>query len=78
MRASFAERSNGQRDRAPQGQGEHDWVTLWLQIRISPDQLDTCQAAADKANLSIEAWTVLALEHAAQREPSATGEPAAM
>jgi len=78
VRASLAERSNGEVDQAPQGQGEHDWVTLRLQIRISPDQLDTCQAAADKANLSIEAWTVLALEHAARRELGATREPAAM
>jgi len=70
--ASLAERSAGQygqarrHDRAGQGQGEHGWVVLRLQLRISAGLLETCQAAADKASLGIEAWMVIALEHAAQ------------
>jgi hypothetical protein len=46
----------------------HDWVVLSLQIRIPQGQLATCRAAAERANLSIEAWTVRALEHATQHE----------
>jgi hypothetical protein len=45
----------------------HDWVVLSLQIRIPPGQLATCRAAAERANLSIEAWTVRALKHAGRR-----------
>ena len=66
VRASLAERSPSQQDQAGQRLSQHDWIVLNLQIRISPGQLETCQAAADNANLSIEAWTVLALEHAAR------------
>lgn len=65
VRASLAERSAGQCEEDP---GEQDRVVLRLRIRISPGQLETCRAAADKANLSIEAWAVLALERAAQDE----------
>jgi len=75
VRGSLAERSNGQHDQAQHDQNERDWVTVRLQLRISPSQLNTCQAAADKANLSIEAWTVLALQHAAQHELGATATP---
>lgn len=64
VRVSLEERSAGERTVA---EPDHrDWVTLRLQLRISPDQVDTCRAAADKAGLSIEAWTVLALDYAAR------------
>lgn len=75
VRASLAERSAGQDDRSGPGRGRHDGVVLSLQIRISPGQLATCRAAADRANLSIEAWTVLALEHAAQHELGSAETP---
>jgi hypothetical protein len=68
VRASLAERSAGQDDQNSPGPDRHDWVVLSLQIRLSPSQLATCRAAADRSNLSIEAWTVLALEHAARHE----------
>lgn len=55
---------------------------LSLQIRLSPAQLNTCQAAADNASLSIQAWTIQALEHAARHqlqphppEPAVTDAP---
>ena len=77
VRASLAERSAGQHDPAGERQGgerqgEHDWVIVRLQIRIPRGQLNTCQAAADNASLSIEAWTARALEHAARHELGAT------
>lgn len=70
VRASLAERSAGQRSDA--GPDRPDWVVLRLQLRVSPGQLETCRAAADKASLSIEDWTVLALEHAARHELGTT------
>jgi hypothetical protein len=66
VRASLAERSAGQHHQAEPGPARRDWVTL--QIRISAAQLETCQVAAGKASLSIEAWTAVALEHAARHE----------
>lgn len=69
VRASLAERSASQHQQAPPGPRRPDWV-INLQIRISPDQLQTCQAAADKANLSIQEWTVMALQHVARRQLS--------
>jgi hypothetical protein len=68
VRASLAERSAGQDDQDSPGPDRRDWVVLSLQICISPSLLATCRAAADRSNLSIEAWTVLVLEHAARHE----------
>jgi len=68
VRASLAERSAEPDDPSGQGSDYHDWVVFSLQIRMSPGQLATCRAAAERANLSIEAWTVLALEHSARHE----------
>lgn len=75
VRASQAERSPRKHDPGESESGGRDWVVLRLQLRISPGQLQTCQAAADKASLSIEAWTVLALEQAARHELAAVGTP---
>ncbi len=75
MRASLAERSVDEQNDTGPGPGGQDWVTLSLQIRISPRQIDDCQAAASIANLSIEEWTVRALEHAARRELGHTVTP---
>jgi len=66
VRASLAERAAGQEDPSGPSPRRDDCGVVSLQIRLSPSQLETCRAAADKANLSIEAWTVLALEHAAR------------
>jgi hypothetical protein len=71
--ASLAERSAGQRDQPVPGPGNEDWVILRLQLRISEGQLETCQAAAGKASLSLEAWTILALDHAARHELAGAG-----
>lgn len=71
VRASLAEREAGQEDQA-QPESKPDWIILRLQIRLSPDQLQICQAAADNASLSIEAWTARALDHVARRELDAT------
>jgi len=68
VRASLAERSAPQSGQAPRLQGGQDWIVLRLEIRISPGQLEACEAAAGRARLSIEAWTVQALEHAARNE----------
>jgi hypothetical protein len=68
VRASLAERSHGDHDPPGHDPDRLDWVILNLQIRISTDQLATCQAAAERANLAIEAWTVLALEHASRHD----------
>lgn len=68
---SLADRSAGQpaqRGEAGHRRGEHDWVALRLQLRVSTGLLENCQAAADKASLSMEAWTVLTLERAARHE----------
>jgi hypothetical protein len=70
VRASLAERSPGQHD--PPARAEPDWIILRLHIRIPRGQLETCQAAASKASLSIEAWTLRALEHTARHELATT------
>jgi hypothetical protein len=76
--ASLAERSAGRDDEAGlddgagPGGGEGGWAVL--RVRVPAGLLETCQTAADTASLSIEAWTTLALEHAAQGEPLA-GRP---
>jgi hypothetical protein len=70
VRRSLAERSAG---RPGPGSGEQDLVTLRLQIRMSESQLETCRAAADRASLTIENWTVRALEQAARQELADTG-----
>lgn len=68
VRASLAERSTSQHSQASHNQDhdqDHDrggWATL--KLRISPGQLAACQAAADKANLTLQDWATLALEHA--------------
>jgi hypothetical protein len=67
VRASLADRSADQDDARP-GQDREDWVLLSLQIRLSPRQLEDCRAAANNANLSIEAWTAMVLEHAARHQ----------
>lgn len=73
VRVSLAEREAGQDDPDSHGADRSDWVVLSLQIRISPRQLATCRAAARRANLSIEGWTALVLEHAAQHQLGCTG-----
>jgi hypothetical protein len=70
VRASLAERAAGQHGQ--EGPGTGDWVILRLQIRVSPTQLQACQAAADQANLSIEEWAAVALEHATRHELGST------
>ncbi len=75
VRASQAERSPSEHHDAEPGPGCPDWVILSLQIRLSPQQLDDCHAAASNANLSIEAWTVKALEQAARRQLGHTQTP---
>jgi hypothetical protein len=75
VRDSLAQRTASRDDQPATAQCHEDRVNLRLHIRISPAQLETCQAAADEANLSIEAWTVLALEHAARHQLSRTETP---
>jgi hypothetical protein len=77
VRASLADRSSGQidqHDQDGQGPGEDEWVVLRLRLRIPAGLLETCHAAAGQSSLSIEAWTVLALEHAARKELAATSQ----
>jgi hypothetical protein len=66
VRASLKERSDGTENRvaAATNEGYPQRYTVRLEIDLSPDQLETCQAAADRAGLSIEAWMFLALERA--------------
>jgi hypothetical protein len=70
VRTSLAERSPGEHDQP--AEIDPDWILLRLDIRIPRGQLETCQAAASKASLSIEAWTLRALEHAAHHELDTT------
>ncbi len=65
VRRSLTERSAG---RPQPDSEEQDLVTLRLQIRMSESQLETCRAAADRASLTIEHWTIRALERAACEE----------
>jgi hypothetical protein len=44
-----------------------------VHVRITPQQLETCRTAADKAGLTVEAWAALALDHVA-RQGLATAE----
>lgn len=78
VRASLAERSADESGHAATGPCRQDWIVLRLEIRISPGQLEACQAAAGKASLSMEAWSALALEHAARSELPATATPTAV
>lgn len=75
VRASLAERTSEELDNAEPGPADHDRGTRSLQISLSPRQLDDCQAAATNANMSLEAWTVMALEHAARHQLSCTETP---
>lgn len=70
VRASLAERSAGPDEQADTD--ARDVIVVNLEVRISRWQLEACQAAADKANLSIDAWAVLALEHATRNELDTT------
>ena len=64
VRASLAERSAGNHEQATEGEGQHAWVLLKLQIRLSPGQLEAWQVAADKASLSVQDWAAQALQYA--------------
>lgn len=75
VRASLAARSADERDEAEPGSGAQDRVILNLQICLSPRQLDDCQTAASNADMSIEAWTVIALEDAVRRQLGDTETP---
>lgn len=70
---SLSERSRSQHNPSAQTEDRRDWVILRLQLRLTADQLQTCQAAANNASLSLETWTILAVEHAARHELTATG-----
>jgi hypothetical protein len=74
---SLRERSPGQQTSPAQTDDPRDWVILRLQLRLTPDQLQTCQAAASNACLSLEAWTILAVESAARHELTTAGRRAA-
>lgn len=74
VRASLAERSADEHEPDP-GRGCQDWVILSLHIRLSTRLLHECQAAASNANLSIEAWAVMALEYAAHHPTRADDNP---
>jgi hypothetical protein len=71
---SLSERSRGQHNPPAQTEDPRDWVILRLQLRLTADQLQTCQAAANNASLSLEAWTILAVEHAARHELTTDGK----
>lgn len=77
VRASLAERAAGHGETATPGAAGRDLVVVRLALRIPAGQLQACQEAADKASLSIEAWTIQALEHAARRQldPAPTRRP---
>lgn len=68
VRTSLAERlASG--DRQPEddlARRRREWSMASLEIRIAPEKLELCQAAAVRAGLSMEAWAALALEQAAR------------
>jgi hypothetical protein len=70
---SLSERSPGRHNPPARTEDTRDWVILRLQLRLTADQLQTCQAAANNASLSLQAWTILAVEHAARHELTTAG-----
>jgi predicted HicB family RNase H-like nuclease len=74
VRASLKERSAGNHEQATEGDGQHDWVLLKLQIRLSPGQLEACQVAADKASLSVQDWAARVLQYASDPATGLIGE----
>jgi hypothetical protein len=70
---SLGERSRGQHNPPASTEDPRDWIILRLQLRLTADQLQTCQAAANNARLSLEAWTIPAVEHAARHELTTAG-----
>jgi hypothetical protein len=69
VRASLAERSADDRSRLriTSGERQAQRAMIRLNIRMSFNQSETWQAAADSAGLSVQEWAVLTLEEAAQR-----------
>jgi hypothetical protein len=46
-----------------------------LQLKVTPEQLELCRAAADKAGVSVEIWAVNALDYAARGRWSGAAAP---
>jgi hypothetical protein len=66
-RASLGERQAG--DIPGGGSGDHsDVVSAGIQVRLSPEQLESCQTAAGRLGRSIEEWAASALDRAAREE----------
>lgn len=76
VRASYSERSagGGEQGNPSAGASQVDQPaqaqrsTVRLDIRITPEQLETYQAAAGLAGSSVEEWAVLTLDRAARRK----------
>jgi hypothetical protein len=45
---------------------EREWLTASLEIHITSDQLERCQAAAERVGLSMEEWAASVLDQAAR------------
>lgn len=71
VRTSLMERSvSGDRqDEDAADRGQQEWSMASLEIRIAPEQLELCQAAAERAGLSMDVWVALALKQAARYAP---------
>jgi predicted HicB family RNase H-like nuclease len=70
VRASLKERSQDQdQDHEHSEVSDHnaqEWLMARVEIHISSDQLKRCQAAAERAGLSMEEWATSVLERAAR------------
>ena len=71
VRASLSERSaagcpvrpGGSRSDCPADEAQ---ATASLQIRLTPEQMHACQAAASRAGVTVQAWAVQSLDQAAR------------
>ena len=69
VRASLAERTTADDPEAARASlGGPDAVGARIQVRLSPEQLESCQTAAGRLGRSIEEWAAFALDRVACEE----------
>jgi hypothetical protein len=69
VRGSLAERAAADDAEAARASlGEPDAVGARIQVRLSPEQLESCQTAAGRLGRSIEEWAAFALDRVAREE----------
>jgi hypothetical protein len=68
VRTSLRERSIGgeRQHEDAQGRSPREWVVASLEVHIAQPHLELCEAAAERAGLSVDSWAAWALEQAAR------------